>query len=152
MRRSGSVFATVALALFALFLAIAVPRALGRSYHRILDACHHAGETPAEARERVFGLAYTAAVDGIRRTIPPDGSYLLVNGERRDEGGPYWVRYDLAPRRALFLGRLRALRQRNLRTQLTREARWVVIAYADGPPVVMERWRFVAWLADHRRG
>src|SRR5688572_9179565 len=97
---SRSFPATLALALLALQLAVALPRALLRSAHEGWNLIVHRQETPFERRVRTYGAGYAQAIEEIRRTIPEDGAYLLINGHGGvEEGGPVWVKFDLAPRR-----------------------------------------------------
>ena len=107
-------------------------------------------ETPAEARARVAGDDYIRAIDDIRRALPPTEAYLLVEGGRPQDGGAYWVRYDLAPRRALFLGRLTELTDAHrLRQRLGANLHHVVVAYGPGlPPHLYDRYRFVGEIAQ----
>ncbi|HEX7185051.1 MAG TPA: hypothetical protein VF756_24700 [Thermoanaerobaculia bacterium] len=129
----------IALALFFLFLAVSLPLSLGRSVRRIHAAFRFAGETAYEERARHFGAEYARAVEEIRRTIPKDGVYLLLDGDEEELGGAIWVRFDLAPRRAVFLGFLKDLKTpASFRYPLIRETRWVVIGYAQKPPRLME--------------
>ena len=86
MRSRLSVPQAVALAAFGLFLATSLPVALGTSANRVLQALRRAGESPEAARVRVFGAPYVETVDTIRRAIPPDGVYALIDGEPVGEG------------------------------------------------------------------
>ena len=143
--RSRSVLPTLALGLFAVHLALSMSRAAvdtARSGLLLLEA---RGETPYEERLRAYGSEYIRAIEEIRRTIPEDGAYILISGVSEAEGAPYWVKYDLAPRRAVYLGELRSLQPVNrLRKRLPRAARWVVIAYDSyRPPVLIERFKFI---------
>ncbi|HEX5760571.1 MAG TPA: hypothetical protein VF121_15400 [Thermoanaerobaculia bacterium] len=138
-------FARVALALIAAHLAVALPLALGRSAKRLVAAARQLDETPAEARRRVFGAAYVAAIEEARRAIPVDGIYLLVDAQSGEEGAQDWVRFDLAPRRALFLGKLADLPPpAKLKRRLPGGARVVVLATGNRkPPRVLDRASFV---------
>ncbi|HVS00988.1 MAG TPA: hypothetical protein VMW27_30500 [Thermoanaerobaculia bacterium] len=143
----------LALAAFALSLAVSVPFVLGKSARRVLTAVRHAGEDASAARVRSFGAPYVDAVEAIRRTIPPDGVYALIDGEREIEGSQLWVRHDLAPRKAVFLGKLHEQRNpQRIRNRLPGRARWVVIAYADRPPELLGRSRFLGDLERRRHG
>jgi hypothetical protein len=148
--RSSSPLSTLALALFALYLAVSVPWALLRSARTGLLALRVAGETPFEERSRFFGPDYARGIAAIRRAIPADGAYVLVNGDPGELGGPVWVKFDLAPRRAVFLGTLQDLDNvERLRKRMPRAARWVVIAY--GPyrtPVLIERYKLMRQLRE----
>lgn len=150
MRKPGSAFATAALSLFGLFLAVAVPLAGYRAAWAVWHALHHLDETPYQARSRTFGPGYADSIEEIRRTIPPNGAYLLLNGDDKDEGGPIWVRFDLAPRRAVYLGKLKDVTTaERLRRRAPKAARWVIIAKGPyHPPVLFERFRFMRQLRD----
>jgi hypothetical protein len=153
MRRSF--LPTLALALLALQLAVALPRALLRSAHEGRDLIVHRNETPLQQRVRTFGPGYVQAIEQIRRTIPPDGAYLLINGHGGvEEGGPIWVKFDLAPRRAVYLGKLEDLGNADrLRRRMPRAARWVVIAHGEyDPPILVERYRFVRQIEERNGG
>lgn len=145
MRSSRSILSTLALALFAVFLANSVFQAArtSASTGRLLFQAR--GETPHQERIRAYGPEYTRAIEEIRRKIPEDGAYILISGVSESEGAPYWVKYDLAPRRAAYLGELRLLQPVDrLRNRMPRAARWVVIAYGSyRPPVLIERYKFV---------
>lgn len=76
-----------------------VPGVIRESVARLRDARHHVSDSRVVAQTRFFGLAWTAAMEELRRTIPRDGEYRLVD----PGGGSFeylWVRYGLAPRRA----------------------------------------------------
>lgn len=141
----SSLFARLALGLFAIHLGFSMfeaARASGRTL-RLLYLAH--GETPFEERSHAYGPEYVRAIAAIRRAIPEDGAYILLSGVSEAEGAPYWVKYDLAPRRAVYLGEVRSLQPVDrLRKRMPRAARWVVIAYGDyRPPVLVERFKFV---------
>jgi hypothetical protein len=130
--------------LLGLFLAVAVPLAVLRAGREVVQAAG-AHESLAEARARVAGVEYTRAVDQIRRELPPGDAYLLVMGGEPNSGGAYWVRYDLAPRRAVYLGRLQELTSGSqVRRRLTANLRHVVVTFDTGePPRLYERYRFL---------
>ncbi|MEA2562671.1 MAG: hypothetical protein QOH06_4175 [Acidobacteriota bacterium] len=145
MRSSSSILARLALGLFAVFLAVSLSQAAIATARSGLLLLHARGETSYEERLRAYGPDYIQAIEKIRRTIPRDGAYILISGVSEAEGAPYWVKYDLAPRRAVYLGELRSLQPVDrLRKRLPRAARWVVIAYDSyRPPVLIERFKFV---------
>jgi hypothetical protein len=130
--------------LLGLFLAAAVPWALLRACGELYRAAY-VHESLAEARARVHGEDYTRAIDQIRREVPPGDAYLLVVDGEPKSGCTYWVRYDLAPRRALYLGRLDELTSgAQVRRRLTANLRHVVVAFETGePPRLYERYRFL---------
>jgi hypothetical protein len=140
----GRAMAMAALVAMGLFLVAAVPGALEEAWDEVgIAARTH--ESPSEARTRIFGESYTRAIDEIRRALPADEGYLLVEGGSGLLGGSYWVRYDLAPRRAIYLGRLDELTDANrLRRRLSANLRHVVVAFAAGkPPRLYDRYRFL---------
>lgn len=144
MKAVRSRSATIALALFGLLLAVSLFWSTGRSVRRIYWAFAYAGETPLEERSRHFGPEYTRAIEEIRRTIPPHAVYALVDADPVEEGSVLWVRFDLAPRRATYLGFLHDLRGPGaVRQRMIREAHWVVIASVRRPPVLYERREFL---------
>lgn len=128
--------ATAVLSLFGLFLLVALPHAGGRGVVRTGRAFLRAEESPLEERRRMFGAAYADGIEAIRRQIPEDGAYLLVDGSPEDEGTTYWVRFDLAPRRAVEGGTLQALQ--NGRTKVPPDLQWIVVARKDyGAPELL---------------
>ncbi|HVT59720.1 MAG TPA: hypothetical protein VHR45_15135 [Thermoanaerobaculia bacterium] len=137
-----------ALGLFCFFLAAALPPALGRAFIHLGEVSLHAREDPLAARARCLGAAFVGAVEEIRHELGPDEDYLLVEGGDPRAGGALWVRYELAPRRAVFLGKLGDLPPpRRLRGILAANLHHVVVAYGPGrPPVLFERYRFMAAL------
>jgi hypothetical protein len=130
--------------LLGLFLAAGVSAALLHAGRELYRAAY-AHESLAEARGRVYGEAYTRAIDQIRRDLPAGEGYLLVEGGDPGTGGAYWVRYDLAPRRAVFLGRLDELTSgARVRRRLEANLRHVVVAFDAGePPRLYDRYRFL---------
>jgi hypothetical protein len=145
-----SLLASIALALLAVQLAAASSWALWKSVREGRAMLALRNETPIQQRSRTYGPDYTMAIERIRRTIPPDGAYLLINGNPDEEGGPLWVKFDLAPRRAVFLGDLPDLQDVDrLRRRMPRAARWVVIAYGSyETPILIERYRFVQQIRE----
>jgi hypothetical protein len=99
-----------------------------------------AGENARGARERLLGASVVESLDGIRHVIPADGEYLLVDGGEEPEGATYWVRFELAPRRARFVGRLSEMQAP---PRLPPGTRWVVIAFPDGPAALFDRDDFL---------
>jgi hypothetical protein len=112
---------------------------------RVIQAAAQAGEGSAGAWRRVQGKDYTEAIERIRRTIPRGGEYLLVNGAAEWQGAAYWVRFDLAPRRARYLGLLSELAGGNgLAERLAAGPEWVVVAFPDRqPPLLIDREAFL---------
>lgn len=113
---------------------------------RFREGVPHLGEDPATARRRVFGTPYAEAIEGIRRALPPDYAYVIVNMDEEDDGFPLWVRYDLAPRHAIYLGRLSQLPP-NLKRVLPRQP--LVLTYGSRlPPQLITRRDFLDWFED----
>jgi hypothetical protein len=111
------------------------------------------GEEPAAARRRVFGKEYVAAIEAIRRAVPAGASYLLVDGGREEQGAISRVRFDLAPRRPLWIGELARLPAASrLRANLPGGPKRVVIAFPDGPPQLFDRPAFLRWLEERQSG
>jgi hypothetical protein len=140
----GRALDALAVATLGFYMAVAVPWSLLRSGDELSRAAN-THESREAARLRVHGEAYTRGIDEIRRQLPLDQAYLLVEAGKQRLGGAYWVRYDLAPRRAVFLGRAVELTDPDrVRKRLTANLRQVVISY--GPkqaPRLLPRYVFV---------
>jgi len=140
---AGSVFRTVALALLAVSLLAALPLTAARVARRISEVVSLAGEDARSAHVRVLGAPEAAALDAIRRTIPADGEYLLLDGGEEWQGSTYWVRFELAPRRARYVGRLSEMSSssQSLRQALSQPGgpRWVVVAFPHDPAILLDR-------------
>ncbi len=146
-RLFGFALDVLAVALAALFFAAALSTALYRAARMLHDQPQLAGETLTAARARIYGPAYVQAIEQIRGAIDPDEPYLLVEAGGPGSGGVYWVRYDLAPRRAILLGRLDEITPRDLRRQEGANLRHVVVSLGQGPPpVLFDRFAFRALL------
>lgn len=143
--RPSPALRAAALALFALFVAVSLPSAAARAAKRIAQAAGLAGEDWGAARQRVFGAPWVERIAAIRRAIPADAAYLLVDATREEEGGAYWVRHELAPRRALFLGKVQDLPPSDrLARQIAGGPPWVVVALRDRePPLLFPREVFL---------
>ena len=137
---AGSVFRAVTLALVGVSVLAAIPLTALRVGRRIVETVPLAGEDARGARERVLGAPVVASLDAIRRVIPADGEYLLVDGGEEPEGATYWIRFELAPRRARFAGRLSEMKAP---LRLPAGPRWVVVAFPDGPAALFERDDFL---------
>ena len=145
-------FRRVALAAFLLSLIAGLPLTAVRTLLRVGRATLSLGEDTRGARVRLLGAATVAALDSIRRAIPEDGEYLLVDGGEELQAEAYWVRFELAPRRAVFLGRLSEMeRTPRLSWKLPLAARWVVVAYPGGPSRLLSGREFLE-LLEAKRG
>ncbi len=145
------VLRVVALAFFVAALAYAAPTALLRSLRWSLQAASVIGEDTQAQRRRALGAPWVAAIEEIRRAVPAGGTYSLVDGGVERGANAYWVRFDLAPRRAHYLGQwwdLPAAARVPLRDP------WVVVAFhPPRPPALLSRQQFRALLErrDARR-
>jgi hypothetical protein len=147
---AGSVFRAVTLALFAASLLVALPMAVSHAGKRIVHTVALFGEDVETTRRRLAGPEWVDAIEEIRRTIPRNGDYLLVNAGGPRQGGHLWVRYELAPRRVRFLGLLSDLESDPVKAAAgVPPGRWVVIAYPDNePPVLLGRDEFLRRLGE----
>ncbi len=131
-----------------------MPLAAYRAARHASLAIDEAEETEAAARARVHGKAFTAAVDAIRRAVPADADYLLIDASPPAEGRALWVRYDLAPRRVILVreepDRRRSARW--LRQHVPGGIRWVVALDGDEPPALAERFQYFAAREQSERG
>ncbi len=141
----GAAFRALALAAFAFFLVHSGSSTVSRSWRWMAQAASLADDEPPAIRRRLLGSRYVLAIERLRRAIPRDGEYLLVGGGTEKQGGALWVRFELAPRRARFLGRWTELPAgRALSRRLPPGPRWVVIAFSESrPPVLMDRQEFL---------
>ncbi|HKC24320.1 MAG TPA: hypothetical protein VKF32_06240 [Thermoanaerobaculia bacterium] len=92
------------------WLLLSLPQALSEASERFVEAFRHARETPDEVFARFRGAPYVEAIRRIRAAVPADGAYGLVEeaGETSDIARKL-ARFDLTPRRALYLGKLGSL-------------------------------------------
>jgi len=138
---AGSVFRALTLGLLVVFFVAALPQAAVHVAERAGETVRRWNEPPEAARRRLLGEPCAAAIERIRRAVPPGGEYLLIEGAPPWEGGSYWVRFELAPRRARFLGPLSELA---VSRRLPPQGSLVVIAFGDGdPPLMMDREAFL---------
>jgi len=141
------------LSLVVLFGAAALPGALTRSAAALRDAVVRRGETREQARRRVFGIDYAAGIERARAAIPLTGEYLLFEAGAVEQGAANWVRYDLAPRRAVRGGPIARLgRPERLRERFRRAPEVCVVARPGDAPLVMTREEFLDWLAHGAGG
>ncbi|HEX4960607.1 MAG TPA: hypothetical protein VF173_07190 [Thermoanaerobaculia bacterium] len=147
--RVGSVLRVLVLALFAVSLLAAVPRAGRNARARIAEAVSRLGEGSQQARRRVLGASWVEAEATIRRAVPVDGEYLLVDGGEERQGATLFLRYQLEPRRARWGGRLSEVASPSRwAASLPAGPRWVVVAYPHRPPVLVERSEISRWLKE----
>lgn len=109
--------ALAALILVAAYAGAALCLVAPASLERVVEAAAHARETELAASNRLFGPDFAVSIESIRQALAEGEPYLLVDGGEPWEGGPYWVRFALAPRAAVFLGRLGQVRPGHSRWQ-----------------------------------
>ncbi|HEX4964083.1 MAG TPA: hypothetical protein VF173_24875 [Thermoanaerobaculia bacterium] len=141
---AGKVLRAVALAVLGVSLLAALPLTALRVGKRVYDATRLAGEDHRGARLRVLGAPAVEALEVIRRAVPPDGEYLLVDGGHEWQGATYWVRFELAPRKAWYVGRLEEMTApSHAAWSLPPGPRWVVVALPHAPAVLLDRDDFL---------
>ena len=118
------------------YLVVAVPSALFATWVRIRDVPEASHDDARAALVRMRGSSYADAVDRIRQILPEDAEYLIL-----ENGADKIVRFDLAPRRAVFGGNAKDLRANVTREKLASLPRWTVIpsVVAPGPYLVETR-------------
>jgi hypothetical protein len=129
------------LAVFFLGLTVSLGWTSAKALRRIQKAFLYAGESALAERSREFGAPYARKVEEIRRAIPRNEVYALVDGDNDGVkiGGTLWVRFDLAPRRAVFLGPRKNLHNfAEVRRRVPSGVRWVVIGHSEAPPELVE--------------
>jgi hypothetical protein len=113
------------------FLLVSLPHALSLSWASFVEAWGARGESAAAACRRVRGVAYWNGIEAIRKEIPPDGSFLLA--WTGDKGMEVFTRFDLAPRRAVILGKVLTGRSDFVAPRTPAPApAWVVVANDPG--------------------
>ncbi len=135
--------------LFAAALGTSAIPQLAPAVTRILLAFDHGSENARQALARMSGAEYADAIGAITRQLPPDAPYGLIDAVDVREGGGYWVRHDLAPRRPVYLGSLTAVAADPERARAI-VARGEYLVVAHGSPVPPELWAAAdleRWLA-----
>lgn len=141
--KKRSVVSFLALGALAGFILYRLPLAIHTSHQCLKDGMKYGAEDFASTRSRYLGKLYVEAIWKIREVIPPNEEYFIVEGTD-NEMTSYFVRFDLAPRPCLFLGRVKDLkRDFSLRRRPMDLPRYVVIARLDGAgPVVKDAASF----------
>jgi hypothetical protein len=143
--------AAAVLALFLAGLTVSVGWTTAKAARRIQKAYLYGGESTLDQRTREFGGRYTQEIEAIRGLIPRDGVYVLVAGDDAELGGAIWAHFDLAPRRAVYLGFRKNLHHPvRLRRRIPPEAHWAVIGHAEGPPELISVPQLLAEAEEHR--
>jgi hypothetical protein len=126
----------------AAFLAIRLPAALSDSWARVRDAWRDRALDADASLATVRGPEYVAAIRRIRDELPADSEYLVVAAA--PGGADVFVRFDLAPRRAVFGGELKDLAGNVNLAKLPALPEWTVVARLDAQGPRLFRTRIVA--------
>ena len=118
----------VGLAAVGLFLVARTPSALVSSLGRLKDAPRVMRDDAEAALARFRGPEYAAAIARIRETLPENAEYLLLESPAQT-----FVRFDLAPRRAVFGGNPKDLAVNVTPATLPSLPKWTVIPTLDAP-------------------
>jgi hypothetical protein len=113
------------------FLAARLPGAFDASRRRIKNAGRERTLGADEALATLRGQDYVAAIRRIRAELPEDSEYLLLGGTQ--EGADVFVRFDLAPRRAIFGGAIADIPRNVTLSRLHALPAWTVVPRLDGP-------------------
>ena len=93
------------------------------------------------------GARYADAMEAIIARIPRDAAYLAVDADPQKRGELVWVRYDLAPRKGEYLGKLRDGRLVDRQRLPPDLPRYVVVSYGpERAPEVQDTAAFLAGL------
>ena len=125
-----------ALGLVLITIAVSTPLALARAFSWLWRDVPLLTEPLLEARARTDSPEFTAAVEALRGAISPLDAYCLVDMSRL-EGVKhyqlYWVRFNLAPRRMIYLGEFKQ-GMRALQPPPDAPRELVITAYPDHQP------------------
>jgi len=123
----------------AAYLAFGVPTALVTAWTRAAAAGPAARDGAEAALVRQRGAEYAAAIARIRETLPEDAEYLIL-----ETPAQVMVRFDLAPRRAVFGGGAKDLATNVTPGKLPTLPEWTVIPNLDAPGPRLVKTRLVA--------
>jgi len=130
-----------ALAALAVFLAVRIPNVVVASWKRVRAAWHDRALSADESLAIPRGPEYVAAIQRIREKLPPDSDYLLLS---TPGGGDVFVRFDLAPRRAIFGGAPADIRNNVTPAKLRELPEWTVIPRLEPPGPRLVETRLLA--------
>jgi len=131
----------VGLVALAAFLALRLPAAFAVSWSRVTTAWHNRALDAEESLASHRGLEYVAAIHRIREQLPSDSEYLLL---AVPGGADVFVRFDLAPRRAIFGGALTDVPYNVTPAKLRTLPEWTVLARLDPPGPRLVETRLLA--------
>ncbi len=120
---------------------MALPPALTASARRIKIAGRGYPLGADESLVGIRGADYVASILRIRKELPADSEYLLLAGT---DGADVFVRFDLAPRRAIFGGEPKDLAHNVTAAKLPGLPEWTVIPSLVGPGPRLVRTRLLA--------
>lgn len=148
--RRRSVLGLLLAAAFVAAIAASTLPAIAPAVATLFVAFDHAAESGPQALARMSGEEYAAAIAEIARRLPPDATYALADAVHLREGGGYWVRHDLAPRRPVYLGSLAevAAQPDRARELLATGLPLVVAHGSPGPPELWGSAELERWLAS----
>ena len=135
-RRLSPIVGLIALAAF---LVLRLPAALAVSWTRVTIAWHNRAFDAEESLASHRGLEYVAAIRRIREKVPPDSEYLLLSAP-----GDVFVRFDLAPRRAIFGGEPGDVASNVTPEKLRTLPEWTIIPRLDPPGPRLVKTRLLA--------
>lgn len=112
------------------FLVLRLPAALAASWSCVTAAWRDRALDADSALARVRGPEYVAAIHRIREELPADSEYLLLAAAG---GADVFVRFDLAPRRAMFGGEPKDVAYNVTPAKLHALPKWTIIPRLDPP-------------------
>lgn len=121
------------------FFAVRLPVALADSWNRVRVAWRDRCLDADLADARLRGQEYVAAIHHIRTELPANSEYLLLAG-----AGDVFVRFDLAPRRAIFGGEPKDVAYNVTLAKLPTLPEWTVVPRLDPPGPRLVKTRFLA--------
>jgi hypothetical protein len=125
----------------AAFLVLRLPAAFADSWSRVKAAWRDRALDADSALAGVRGAEYVMAIHRIREALPADSEYLLLAAAG---GADVFVRFDLAPRRAIFGGEPKDVADNVTPAKLPALPEWTVIPRLDPPGPRLVRTRAIA--------
>lgn len=134
-------FPLIGLVALAAFLVLRLPAAIADSWSRVRGAWRDRGLDADSALAQLRGPEYVAAIHRIREMLPPDSEYLLLSAS---SGADVFVRFDLAPRRAIFGGRPEDIADNLTPARLLTLPEWTIIPLLEPPGPRLVKTRLLA--------
>jgi hypothetical protein len=123
------------------FLVLRLPAAFDASRSRVKAAWHDRALDADSALAQARGPEYVAAIHRIREELPADSEYLLLAAA---SGADVFVRFDLAPRRAIFGGEPKDVSYNVTPEKLRTLPAWTIIPRLDPPGPRLVETRLLA--------